>query len=653
MWAIVLNLIKLPIPAGVVDHGTDLDSKGFWQDVNYVRWTNGKPHPIGGWDTVGQNPSAELLSNNTFTGGTPAPQVGWTADSNWGADGANGYTIDGYGGTLGARLHTTASLTDGNNYLITVTGAALNNSSESGIRLVVNGQTSPIITLGSGSFTHTARITSLTSADTEIGVEFAEACAESTFVGDPIYIHSISLVEVQVTNIVDSSTEGVTRGAHAWRSNAGAPWFASGTYNALKVMDGNYVVYDITPTSLTPGLDVARKNTGYGGGAYGASTYGTQRNPIDASAATNWSLDNWGENLLACSDADGSIWEWDLDTTSNASIVSNAPTSNKSIFVTAERFVFALSPDGNPRQIKWCDREDNTTWAPAVTNEAGDIELATSGELVTGLKVRGRSLILTTSDAWIATYQGPPLVYGFQKIGSACGCAGRNLAANVGAFAFWMGDDDFYMYNGSNVTALECTVHDSVFQEFNKSRISHAFCVPNQNNNEVWWFFPGNSEEENTRYVYFDYRDNHWGSGSMARSAGADTPVFDNPIYVGDDGTVYRHEVGFHHDTPPYLETGPINFDDGNNTFTVLEAIVNCEGSNDAESLTFYTRYQDVSNALTGDDWTAVSPSYNTGSNPISTRFSGRQIKYRFTAPDGIDWRWGDLRLRVKQRGRR
>ena len=71
--------------------------------------------------------------------------------------------------------------------------------------------------------------------------------------------------------------------------------------------------------------------------------------------------------------------------------IANAPINNKGIVVTEERFIFALGAGGNSRKVQWCDKENNTQWTPAATNEAGDIELATSGQIMCG--VRTLSLI--------------------------------------------------------------------------------------------------------------------------------------------------------------------------------------------------------------------------------------------------------------------
>ena len=129
---------------------------------------------------------------------------------------------------------------------------------------------------------------------------------------------------------------------------------------------------------------------------------------------------------MACSTSDGKIYEWTLNTATPAAVVTNAPTGNKGLFVTEERFIFALQADGNPRKIAWCDREDNTAWTAAATNEAGDIELQTNGEIMCAVRMRGRTLILTSSDAHIATYQGAPFVYGFERVGTACGSPTRS-----------------------------------------------------------------------------------------------------------------------------------------------------------------------------------------------------------------------------------
>lgn len=110
------------------------------------------------------------------------------------------------------------------------------------------------------------------------------------------------------------------RGAFGWKDNSQDIWTAAGTYNKLYVYIGGGIQYDITPTGLTEGIIDADVNTGFGGSFFGTGYYGIER--VDATIptpATSWALDNWGEYLIACSDADGKLYEWQLNTASSIS----------------------------------------------------------------------------------------------------------------------------------------------------------------------------------------------------------------------------------------------------------------------------------------------------------------------------------------------
>ena len=132
----------------------------------------------------------------------------------------------------------------------------------------------------------------------------------------------------------------------------------------------------------------------------------------DGGAWVGGDVGRWGERLLAQDGEDGKIYGWAINTGTPAALLSNAPTGNEAILVTEERFVFALGAGGNPRKVQWSDREDNNTWTPATTNEAGDLELATTGTIMAGVNLPGGSFNLTSREAQFATYQGPPQGFG-------------------------------------------------------------------------------------------------------------------------------------------------------------------------------------------------------------------------------------------------
>jgi hypothetical protein len=439
--------------------------------------------------------------------------------------------------------------------------------------------------------------------------------------------------------------DATPRAAHAWRDLSGARYIAVGLWDKLYVASQAGVVTDITPAGLTPGNASATQNLGYGGGLYGVGAYGTPRPDSGAFAeATVWSLDNFGELLVACSNADGDIYEWDLDVLNDAVAIAGAPTSNAGIVVTEERFLMAYGAGGNPRKVQWSDREDSGTWTPNVGNQAGDLELQTSGQILQAIRTRGQTLFLTDIDAYTATYQGPPFVYGFERVGSACGSISRRSASAVDQGVFWMGDGSFFVFAGGTVQEVACDVADYVFNNINASYRSHIWSVPNAQNSEIWWFYPSSSATEIDSYVSFNYRENHWSIGSLTRTAGVDRGVFSGPIWIDETGQAYNHESGnSYHGASIFAESGPISIGAGDNV-AFCDMLIPDEKTQGDVTATFKTRfYPNAPEASFGP---------YTMANPTDVRFTGRQIRMRINGT-ATDWRVGVMRLNMKPGGLR
>ena len=439
---------------------------------------------------------------------------------------------------------------------------------------------------------------------------------------------------------------GVVRSMIAWEENDGLRQLAAGTYNSLYVINANGTATDITPTGLTAGRIDANINTAYGGGFYGNEEYGLPRADTETILpATTWSLENWGEYLLAMSYDDGKLYEWQGDVLTDAALIANAPTDCTGMMVTEERFVVCFGAGGDPRKVQWSDQEDNTTWTPAATNQAGDINLQTNGVILAGLRTRGQSLILTTEDAHTLTYSGPPFVYGVERVGTSCGLVAARAAASVDNGVIWMGLRGFFIYSGGRVQSVPCDVADYVFSDINKDQRSKVSCVVNSAWNEIWWFYPSADSLECDRYVAYDFVENIWITGEMDRTAGVDRGVFRYPMFIASDGELYEHEIGYSYgSSTPYAETGPISIGAGDNLMNVVELIPDEKTQGDVTA-TFKTRF------YPNGDESEYGP-FNM-SNPTSVRFQGRQVRMRVEGSVATDWRVGIMRLDARQGGRR
>jgi hypothetical protein len=467
---------------------------------------------------------------------------------------------------------------------------------------------------------------------------------------------------------------GAVKCAHSWFANAaagdsGAAYFLAGaTHSNVYIMNGLGEVIDITPTGIAPGSEASYDNRGYGGGLYGEGLYGTQRSAEGQTKvpATTWALDNYGEWLLGVNTTDRNIYKWapgDKDMTK----LANAPVC-LSMVTTEERFVFALaaldsSGVVNVRRVAWCDRENPEEWTATALNEAGGFELQTDGAIRCGVRVRGRTLIITTTDAHIAQYSGPPLVYGFQQVGRNCGVISDRAVATTGDGAFWMGTNDFYVYDGSTVRELPCEVHDYVYRFINRSYVSNTYAVANARNNEIWWFYTstfspsyttdgGGLIAYNDRYVSYDYKQNIWSFGEISRMSGVDSGVFNDPVWIDEDNYVWRHELYAqpHVGSTPWAETGPISIGDGDQVIKATQVLTDSI-PNKRINLEFKTRFEPQGEERTYGPY-EVKPQ-------TDVRFSGRQIRMRVNAIENLeptenhDYRIGDMRLLITGGGRR
>ena len=431
---------------------------------------------------------------------------------------------------------------------------------------------------------------------------------------------------------------GVVRSMLAWEDNSNSRRIAFGTHDKLFAMTAGNAVSDITPVGFTAGRVDATLSVGFGASTYGNDLYGTPRqDTATLLPATVWSLDNWGEYLVGCTIDDGKLYEWQLNSGTPAAQIANSPADCTALMVTEERFLFAFGAGGNPRKVQWSDREDNTEWTAATTNEAGDIELQTNGVILRGLRTRGQAIILTDQDAHTASYQGPPFVYGFERVGTSCGLVAANAAVAIDPGVFWMGERSFFAYTGGAVQELPCEVSDYVFSDLNTDQKSKISAVVNSQWQEIWWFYPSGASTECDRYVAYDYSQNVWITGDLGRTAGVDRGVFSKPMWIAADGVLYEHEVGFAYSgASPFCESGPIALGAGDQVMSVRQLIPDERTLGDVAA-TFKTRFYPTSEEREYGPFSMA--------NPTSVRFTGRQVRMRVDGNNAADWRVGIMRL--------
>lgn len=434
-----------------------------------------------------------------------------------------------------------------------------------------------------------------------------------------------------------SKPTGMARASLAWKTNDGTTYLGIATERHLYVSNRAGSLFDITPSGFTSGHADASGTGGFGTGTFGTGAFGVPRpDSVLITDATLCSLDTWGQDLLFVSPDDGKLYEWATNTGTPAAAVTNAPDC-KAVVVTAERFVFALATD-DPRTVSWCDQEDNTDWTPSTTNQAGSFPLQTAGRLMCGKRVRGATVLFTDVDAWIASYIGGTLVYGFEQVGDSCGIISRGAAATFDQQVAWMSQSGFWLYNGY-AQPIPCDVHDYVFSDINPLQVSKIVAIHTSANFEIEWQYCSSGSSEIDRAVIWTYAGpaaGTWNIGRPTRTTGVDAGAFRYPIKIGTDGTIYDHEVGFGYDVMPYGESGPVEIGNGDNVVHARKLIPDEKTSGDFTA-TFFLKFEP-----NGDE-TSYGPYDLSAETDI--RFVARQARIRYTLNRLADGRVGIPRL--------
>lgn len=307
--------------------------------------------------------------------------------------------------------------------------------------------------------------------------------------------------------------------------------------------------------------------TGYGTGTYGTGTYGTPRTGSTFGGfARIWSLDNWGEDLLASPNGEALFW-WQRQAgpDSRALIRPTAPANIEHMLVGPDdRHVIALgtnllsqdasSVTGQQDKMfmRWCQGDNFDVWVETVSNDAGSKRLDTGSRLVTAVKTRTAILIFSDEGLYTVSLTGGQDVYQVTPLGGSFKIISAGAGADVDGVVYWMGLNSFYFFNGV-INDLPCDVADYVFgsagtPRMNRQMQSKITCQVNQSFTEITWNFPSVDSDENDSRVVYNWASQVWYVSSIKREVGSDVNVFyGTPIGINDQG-FFMDEDGFDRD---------------------------------------------------------------------------------------------------------
>ena len=615
-----MPLKKLVLKPGVNRENTVYTSEGGWYDCDKVRFRQGTPEKIGGWTRV---------SGATFLG-IARSLFSWVT--------LGGSRYLGIGTNLKFYIESGGAYYDITPERATVT------------------LTNPFTTV-SGS-------TTVTVADSNGGYIDGDFV---TFSGGAAVGGITVVCEFQITKTPNANTYTITFTSAASSSATGG-----GTVTAKY--------------QINTGPETSEPLVGWGASTWGDGVWGTGGTSTDS--FRTWSQANFGEDLVF-GPRTGPAFFWDQSEdglTTRAVLLSGisgstAPIIQNHILVSdINRFVFFLGTNAlgtttiDPMLIRWSDQESALNWTPTSTNQAGDLRLSRGSEIVTGIQARQEVLIWTDTALYTMKYVGAPVVWGAQLVGDNLSIASRNSAIYVNGVSYWMGVGNFYKYDG-RVQTLRCDLKKYIFNDLNTEQYAQVFTGLNESFGEIWWFYCSGSSTSVDKYVIYNYDQDIWYFGTLARTAWVDSGVRDFPIASTYTNNLVNHEDGLDNNEgssvvaiDSYISSAQFDLEDGHQFVFVHKMLpdMSFDGSTaDSPSvemslLPLQSAGSGFNNPLSEGGVNAASVT-RTASVPvevftdqINVRVRGRQMAIKVQSTDtGVAWQLGSPRIDMRPDGRR
>lgn len=622
-----MPLTKLQFRPGINQDITSYSNEGGWYDCDKVRFRNGYPEKLGGW---------EKFSASTYLGSA-------RSIFNWIALDGSDYL--GFGTQWKYYVEE---------------GGAFNDITP--LRATTSA--------GDVTFSATNGSTTITVTDTSHGaiendfVTFSGAVS----LGGNITADVLNQ-EYQIVTVPDADTYTITSAVAANASDTG---------NGGASVVGAY--------QINVGLDTTVGGTGWGAGTWGRGTWGSASSLATTSELRLWTQDNFGEDLLINA-RDGGIYYWDQSSGTGVRAVelstlsgtpTSVPTVAKQILVSdQDRHIIAFGCDGlganssatqgngtqDPLLIRFSSQEDPIDWWPSATNTAGDLRLGSGSTFIRAIETKREILVFTDRSLHSMRYIGPPFTFGIQQIASAITVIGPKAVVAADDIVFWMGVDSFFIHTGQT-QQIPCTVRDKVFLDFNTAQREKVFAGVNTEFTEVCWFYPSANSDDNDRYVVYNYGERVWYYGSLSRTAWIDRGIRANPIAAGG-GYLYNHEIGYDDDgsaMSSYIESSQMDIGDGEQ-FSLIRRLIpdlTFNGSTNLDpsaNFTLKARNYPGGNYLQTADGTATRTATSPVeqfTNQLNMRLRGRSFAIKIDSDDlGVRWKLGSPRVDLRQDGRR
>lgn len=373
---------------------------------------------------------------------------------------------------------------------------------------------------------------------------------------------------------------------------------------------------------------------GYGGGLYGMGLYGVGKAFVNAFTYPRiWSAALFGTTPVMTPGNGGKVYIWSNSTNTAPTILTNAPDADY-VFVT-NNSVGVLK--GNT--IARSSVGDATLWDP--TDKSGSAYAETiwgASDFISEAPLKDYAVIFTENTVYTHEFVDFPDLYKTLPVYQADGLIAPHARAIIENAVLWMGQDDFYIYDGNSIVRIEWnTCRQYVYQNLNYSQRWKIVASTVEKFSEVSWDIPMFESFEPNYRLTLNYVEKHATisplPGTAARTAAEEfSHISQNPymaysISESTDGVLYRHETGVDDNLSAmdcYAVSNYVQIGNGDTQMIVSKIVPDSTQTGDIDFSVYTQRYPQSSITDVAGPYTI-----NSSTQKIDLRAIGRLRAYR------------------------
>lgn len=221
-----------------------------------------------------------------------------------------------------------------------------------------------------------------------------------------------------------------------------------------------------------------------------------------------WSIAQFGDATLMSNGTD----TIQRSTVGAFSDISGAPKAQ--IVFSVGAFVMALNTDSYSDEWHCCAAYDDTNWTQSITTQSASGRLVSQpGPITAGARLGEYAIAYKGRSIYLGQYVGAPAVWDWVQVrGGNAGCVGKNAICDINGSHFFVGEDNFWIFDGTQPVPLADGVLKNWFATNCNPAIKYkTFCAFDKITNLVWIFYPSTSSTTLDSALVYHVISKRWG----------------------------------------------------------------------------------------------------------------------------------------------